>query len=210
MTAPGKARRDKGTRGGRPEPRVPQARAPRTPRRPAAVRQPAVAAQPGETAPAASPVPKAWRWVTGSRLEAVTWLLSLAGLGVSVYLTIIHYTNPAGLYCSESGLVNCTKVTTSPESVVFGIPVAVLGLAFYVFMTAVNSPWGWRAAWRPLRWARAVPAVGGMAFVLYLFYTEMIRLNAICLWCTAVHLITFALFGLVVFASSGGHPAGDR
>ena len=39
------------------------------------------------------------------------------------------------LVCSDKGLMNCEEVTTSPQSMVFGIfPVAVLGLAFYVFM----------------------------------------------------------------------------
>ena len=63
----------------------------------------------------------------------------------------------------ESGLVNCTKVTTSPQSYVFGIPVAVLGLAFYVFAAAIMSPWAWQAAdarstcsgWRRWWWPSA-------------------------------------------------------
>src|SRR5580704_11788661 len=62
--------------------------------------------------------------------QLVTWILSIAGQGVSIYLTIAHFTDKPLAGCSESGLVNCTKVTTSPQSYVFGIPVAVLGLAF--------------------------------------------------------------------------------
>jgi uncharacterized membrane protein len=30
--------------------------------------------------------------------------------------------------------------------------------------------------------------------VLYLVYTELFTLDALCLWCTAVHAITFLLF----------------
>ena len=33
----------------------------------------------------------------------------------------------------------------------------------------------------------------GIVFVLYLVYTELFTLNAICLYCTAVHIVTFAL-----------------
>src|SRR6516164_6035340 len=55
-------------------------------------------------------------------LQITTLVLALAGLGVSIYLTIAHFTESALAGCSESGLVNCTKVTTSPESYVFGIP----------------------------------------------------------------------------------------
>src|SRR6266567_589486 len=72
--------------------------------------------------------PLAPRW-----LQLTTLILSVFGLGVSVYLTIAHYTTSAVLACSDKGFVNCAKVTTSAESVVLGIfPVAVLGLAFYV------------------------------------------------------------------------------
>jgi uncharacterized membrane protein len=86
--------------------------------------------------------------------------------------------------------------------VVFGVfPVAVLGLAFYLFMTAVNSPWAWRADWPVLRWARLGSLIAGVAFVLYLIYTELFTLDAICLWCTSIHIITFLLFALVVPAA---------
>jgi uncharacterized membrane protein len=132
-------------------------------------------------------------------LQLATLALSLGGLGVSLYLTIAHYTTAATLACPDTGVINCEKVTTSPQSVVFGIfPVAVLGLAFYVFMTAVNSPWAWRADWPALRWARLGALIAGIAFVLYLIYTELFTLDAICLWCTSVHAITFLLFAAVV------------
>ena len=78
-------------------------------------------------------------------MQITTWLVAVAGLGVSIYLTIAHFTETVLAGCSESGLVNCTKVTTSPQSYVFGIPVAVLGLAFYLFAVAAMSPWAWRS-----------------------------------------------------------------
>jgi uncharacterized membrane protein len=197
--------KDKGTRGGRPDPQ-PAAPARRTgngQRRAGQAGQagqlsrptprPAVPADPGPgTAPG---------W-----LQLTTWALSLAGLGVSVYLTVAHYTSSSILACSDNGLVNCAAVTTSPESMVFGVfPVAVLGLAFYVFMATVTSPWAWRATWPPLGWARFGSVIVGMLFVLYLIYTELFTLDAICLWCTSVHVITFLLFGLIIFSAAAGY-----
>jgi uncharacterized membrane protein len=145
--------------------------------------------------------------------------LSLAGLGVSAYLTVAHYTESALAACPENATVNCARVTTSPESVVFGIfPVAVLGLAFYVFMTALTTPWAWRARPRAARatgragaaglavtalpWLRLASVVAGIAFVLYLIYVELFLVNAICLWCTSVHVLTFLLFGFLVFGAA--------
>jgi uncharacterized membrane protein len=144
------------------------------------------------------PVP---RW-----LQLTTLVLSLAGLGISIYLTIAHFTSTAVLACSDRGVINCAAVTTSPESEVFGIfPVAVLGLAFYVFCVGVNTPWAWRAKWPVIGWARIGSLIVGMGFVLYLIYTELFTLGQICLWCTGVHVVTFLLFGLTMFAVAAGY-----
>jgi len=202
--------RDRGTRGGRPEPPPAGAagrgdaqrangqrhgQASRTADRPPAGRGPA--------APATPQVRAVPLW-----FQLTTWVLALAGLGVSVYLTVAHFTSPRILVCSEKGFVNCAAVTTSPESIVFGIfPVAVLGLAFFVFMAGVTSPWAWRASWPAIRWARLGSVLVGIVFVLYLIYTELFTLNAICLFCTIVHVITFLLFGLIMFGFAAGYGA---
>ena len=132
-------------------------------------------------------------------LQVTTLALSLGGLAISGYLTVAHYTTPTTLACPDTGVINCEKVTTSPESVLFGIvPVALLGLVFYVFMTAMNTPWAWRATAPWIRWARVGSLIAGIVFVLYLIYTELFTLNAICLWCTSVHVITVVLFALTL------------
>jgi uncharacterized membrane protein len=125
-------------------------------------------------------------------------LLSIVGLGLSIYLTISHYTNQAALICQANSVVNCVKVTTSPESMVFGIPVAVLGLVFFVPMIALNSPWGWRSPLPLVRWLRLLGVAVGLVFVVYLVSAELIIIGSICEWCTGVHVITLALFLVVV------------
>ena len=136
-------------------------------------------------------------------LALATLILSLYGLGASIYLTIAHYDTHISLACADKGLINCEAVTTSPESIVFGIfPVAVLGLAFYVFMVAINSPWAWRLSWPAVRWLRLGSVIAGMGFVLYLIYAEVDQIHAICLWCTSVHVATFLIFALLIFYSA--------
>jgi len=135
-------------------------------------------------------------------LQLTTFVLALAGLGVSIYLTIAHFTESTLAGCSESGLVNCTKVTTSPQSYVFGIPVAVLGLAFYLFAAAIMSPWTWQAARREIHLIRMASVVVAIGFVLYLIYAELFIIGSICLYCTSVHAITFVLFVLTAAAAA--------
>ena len=140
--------------------------------------------------------PPAWlRWST--------FALAILGLGVSAYLTYTHYTESALAGCTEtSGAINCGKVTTSPQSIVFGIPVAVLGLAFYVFLAAIMSPYAWRSARREIAIARLASLVAGIGFVLYLLYAELFQIGSICLYCTSVHIITFLLFVLTGLAAA--------
>lgn len=122
-----------------------------------------------------------------------TFVLSIVGAAISTYLTIAHFEGAGILGCSSNGLVNCSVVTTSPQSYFLGIPVAILGLAFYLAMVVVNSPWVWRRAERWIALGRTVAVGSGMMFVLWLIYAELLIIDHICLWCTGVHVVTFAL-----------------
>jgi uncharacterized membrane protein len=130
------------------------------------------------------PVP---RWAV-----ATTFALSLVGLALSIYLTITHF-EPQALFCTDKGFINCGVVTSSSQSRLLGIPVAFLGLGAYLVMSVLNSPWGWRARNYSIHVARFVIAIISMCFVLWLLYAELIIINNLCLYCTGVHIVTFAL-----------------
>ncbi|MGH9058328.1 MAG: vitamin K epoxide reductase family protein, partial [Acidimicrobiales bacterium] len=138
-------------------------------------------------------VPKDGATVRSGPASVARWpawigtVLSLVGIGVSSYLTYAHYTTATSLACPESGIVNCVKVTTSQYSHIFGFPVAVLGLAFFVAMLPLQLPVAWRVQWMPLRAARLAATVVGVGMIVWLLYAELFKLDAICLYCTAVH-----------------------
>jgi uncharacterized membrane protein len=207
------AKKNKGTRGGRPEPQPAAAQA----RRPGGQAQRPTQAQRARererkaAAAAAAPQAEAGIKIPPLWFQLATWALAIAGLGASTYLTITHYDSSVPLACSDTGTINCALVTHSAESMVFGIfPVAVLGLAFYVFMVAAVSPWAWRLKFPALAWVRVASVVVGIGFVLYLVYTELFTLNAICLWCTSVHVLTFLLFVLIVGGAAAGYGFRER
>jgi uncharacterized membrane protein len=129
-----------------------------------------------------------------------TLLLCAAGLGVSIYLTITHF-SPHALVCVSNGTFNCEKVTTSAQSEVFGIPVAMLGLFYFVPMIALCLPAAWRSADRRVHLARLILSIVGVGMILYLLIAELFIIKAICLWCSSVHLVTFILFVIIVTAS---------
>lgn len=149
--------------------------------------------------------PPRWPWIAGV-------VLSILGLGVAAYLTYEHFTGSKTLACpagSSGGLINCAKVTTSPWSVQFGIPVAVLGLVFFVVMLALQSPWAWRSPLLAVRGGRIVWCLIGLGNAIVLVYDELVRIGAICEWCTSVHILTFLLFVTTVFGTISLSPVGD-
>ena len=129
-------------------------------------------------------------------------LLVAAGLAAAGYLTYEHFTASTTLACPETGRISCGKVTTSAYSQFLGLPVSVLGLCYFATLTPLMLPAAWRSPHAWVRWARLACVSLGIVSVLYLVWAELFRVGAICLWCTAVHLITFALFVLVVFAEA--------
>lgn len=137
----------------------------------------------------------------------VTLLLCVAGALVAAYLTYEHYSTATTLSCPNRGVLNCQKVTTSPESKLLGIPVALLGLMFFLGMIVLCLPAAWqsRSAW--LHRGRIAATLLGVAMVVYLVYVELFVLDSICIWCTVVHGIALALFAAVVLAMAATQSA---
>ncbi|CAB4876542.1 unannotated protein [freshwater metagenome] len=133
---------------------------------------------------------------TPSTPKGIVWasfVLSIVGVAISTYLTIAHYKGAEILACADTGIVNCATVTTSAQSKFLGLPVSNLGLTFFLAMVVINSPWVWRRNSLLLDRTRVICLVGGMGFVLWLIAAELLIIDHICLWCTGVHVVTFAL-----------------
>ena len=134
---------------------------------------------------------------------------SVAGLGISGYLTYEHFTGSSSLVCSDKGIVNCLAVTTSSYAMVAGVPVAVLGLIFFAVTLLLQLPVMWKWPNPIIRRARLAWAVVGLGTVIYLLYAELFEINAICLWCTAVHVLTLVVFVSTVFGTLNTAPLGE-
>ena len=144
-------------------------------------------------------------------IEVPRWLprtasaLAAIGLVASGYLTWEHYSAATTLVCPNEGGLNCEKVTTSAQSTLFGLPVALLGLAYFVGMLVLVIPPAWRMADDRIRRlctvARLAGVGGGVIYVLFLLYAELFLIESICIWCTVVHVVAFALFVIVAFGA---------
>ena len=118
-----------------------------------------------------------------SNLQRLSLVIAAIGLLVSIYLTYTHYTN-THVACPDTGIINCNAVLGSPYAYLLGIPLATLGLLYfiaYIVLLALRR-YDDVLLWNGL----------GMGFVLYVWFLEYI-VGHICIYCTAVHIVVILL-----------------
>lgn len=125
--------------------------------------------------------------------------LGVAGAGglVSFYLTWLHY---SGTYALCLGSGGCETVQSSRYAELGGIPVALLGLVFFLLAAGLVAQ---RARSHGERRERAALALfgltlSGVVFAGYLTWLELFLIGAVCPWCVSVALCVVALFALAV------------
>lgn len=129
-------------------------------------------------------------------LTSVSALLAIIGLAISSYLTYVHY-RPEALMCGSGG---CGIVQSSQFSTMFGIPIALFGVA--MFVTLLVS-----IVLREMHTDSADMISTGIIMILvaavlywaYLTWLELRVIYAICQWCVATSIATVALLGVESF-----------
>lgn len=142
------------------------------------------------------------------------WLLSLPGLLLSIFLTVLKFRS--AYRCDESllsacqigALFDCGRVLTSPWSTVFGVPISVYAASFYATLLGLATcvlirPQRYLPAIRPLLLALAW---ANLVVVLLLFAYAGLVLRSFCLQCSVLYALSLAIF----MAASLMHPRGHR
>jgi uncharacterized membrane protein len=81
--------------------------------------------------------------ISGNLQRGLTGLLSLVGLGIMSYLTYIHFSQVTS-FCNLSEKISCDIVTTGIYSEIFGIPVSILGIIYFLIVLLLlifNKRW---------------------------------------------------------------------
>ncbi len=112
-------------------------------------------------------------------IRNVQYALIIIGLLISSYLTYSHYTNTQ-LACPEVGVLNCEAVTTSPYSMIFGVPVALLGLILFLLavLMLLSKNDTLIFAWSIGAFMGAMYSIGSMAI-----------LGLICIYCVSLDCV---------------------
>jgi uncharacterized membrane protein len=114
--------------------------------------------------------------VSERTLRIAAAVLALAGIGVSIYITIAD--SGGGTPVCPVGGSGCETVAHSHYSHIAGINVSVFGIAGYVLLLAAAAVPG-----DPGRVGGFVLAMVGFGFSAYLTYLELFVIDAICQWC---------------------------
>ncbi len=139
-------------------------------------------------------------------LDRVRIALTLIGLAVAAYLTLLHYDSHVPLACSSGGLIDCEAVLASPSSIVLGVPVAVWGLLWFsvaLALALLSARTRERGEPPILRGAGLAWALAGTGSVLWLIYQEIAIVGRICVWCSGIHLMVLALLVVHVLLERG-------
>lgn len=133
------------------------------------------------------------------RLRIAIAVLAIAGVGIATYLTMAHLTHTP-VVCVTGG---CETVQASRYSVLFGLPVAAIGLAGYV-LVAASAALRMNAA----RATGAIAAIAGLIFAAYLVYIQVGVIGAVCQWCLASDLLLALLVPATLLRLRDGRPPG--
>jgi protein-disulfide isomerase/uncharacterized membrane protein len=118
----------------------------------------------------------------------------VAATGVSLYLTVQHHAATDGAsVCNINETFNCDVVNSSVYSEIGGVPIALLGAAFYLAVTVFS--WnGWRER-EGYTGAPALLVVAGAAASAYSVFLAgaSATLGAWCLFCMSLYLVNLLL-----------------
>ena len=123
----------------------------------------------------------------------LSWLfvgVSFLGFLDAGYLTANHYLG-IPLVCSL--LQGCERVTASPYSIMFGVPVALLGVLYYLTIF-IFSVWYIDSGRAEALFTMAKLSIFGMAAALWFVSVQLFILHAICLYCMFSALTSTTLF----------------
>lgn len=124
----------------------------------------------------------------------VAALASLAGAGISIYLTAVHYST-VPLACPAGAVANCERVLSSSFAVIGGstVPTSAAGILWFGISGALAAALWVRPRASLAKIQLAWSAIG-LVTVVYLVFVEIVQLGAVCSWCTATHILVLMIF----------------
>lgn len=150
--------------------------------------------------------------------RALAWLLLIGGILGAIAAGVLTVEKIALLSdaayvpsCSLNPVLNCGSIMRTDQAEVFGFPNPLLGLAAFPVLAAIGA--GLLAGARYHRWywlgLQAGVTLGG-AFVVWLIFQSLYRINALCPYCMVVWVVVIPTFWTVTATNAARGTFGDR
>ncbi len=138
-----------------------------------------------------------------SRAFAAALAFVLLGLGASVAATWVHYQLAASAdyisFCDINATFSCAEAYQSRYGWLLGVPVAVLGAAYFLGLTALLLLGRHLEALAGYVFAAASVA---LVFVMYLAWATVFVLGTLCVLCLLTYLAVLGLFFVAGWSSA--------
>jgi len=143
----------------------------------------------------------------GTKKLALLVAMSIFGLWASTMVLVVYYTLGQQLPACKLPTpgapitVDCQAVLSSPYSSIFGVPLELLAVFYFIinlafiYMISFGPDRLFRTSFRSLFIWRFV----GLAMVPYLLFIELGILKAICIYCTMMHIAIIVDFGIISY-----------
>lgn len=126
-----------------------------------------------------------------SRLSnRLIFIFSLLGLAVSAFL-FYEYTFAGSVLCPMGQ--GCDIVRASSYAYIFGIPIPLLGIGFYLAMAVLSVIHSHDLPTKIVKRLQLLIALSGAGFGLYLTYLEVFVIYAFCFWCVLSFIISLII-----------------
>jgi len=130
------------------------------------------------------------------------FILSVVGVALSLYLALHHIevnsnSNAAPSFCSISATFDCDAVARSQYSEIAGIPLANLGLAFYLWLTWLSFS-SYMGRGKNIDSVVFFLASTGLLFSLFYLGVSLLALGTICLFCSMLYVCGITIFVLAI------------
>lgn len=127
----------------------------------------------------------------------VTLIIGLLGIVLSIFLWKIAYEQSLNtsvlVPCTPNG--GCEQVLTSKYAKIFGAPVAVFGLFYYAIIVLLSLQREF-IKHKLLNKILLISIIWGYIFSAYLIYLELVKIKAICFWCT-ISVVLIILMSII-------------
>jgi len=127
--------------------------------------------------------------------------LALLGLADSIYLLWQHRAATSA-FCPTGG---CDAVNQSEYAEIWGIPLAAIGIAVYLFLLTLSTM-AIMFESRRMLWATFVIAGIGVAVSIWLVYLQIAVIESICSWCMVSAFTMSLICALSLSALLTGQP----